>query len=85
MLAPDESPRAMHQRWRCRVRKLTDRSGDPKPNCRTGAVTIRCEFVRAFGSSSHRLLAVVCKHEVGDAPYVDFGDHDEGLAGDPVP
>jgi hypothetical protein len=23
--------------------------GDPKPSCRTGAVTIRYEFVRAFG------------------------------------
>jgi hypothetical protein len=30
----------MHQPWRCRVRKLTDRSGDPKPTCPTGAVTV---------------------------------------------
>jgi hypothetical protein len=40
----------MHQPWRCRVRKLTDRSGDPKPSCRTSAITIRYELVRAFGS-----------------------------------
>jgi hypothetical protein len=43
-----------------RVRKLSDRVGDPKPSSRPGAVTIRREFVHAFGafniaSSSQRV------------------------------
>jgi hypothetical protein len=28
-----------------------------------------------LGAFQHRLVAVACKHEVGDAPYVDFRDH----------
>jgi hypothetical protein len=33
-----------------------------------------------LGAFQHRLVAVACKHEVGDAPNVDFRDHD----GEPV-
>ena len=57
----------------CCVRKLSDRISDPKPSRRPGAVTIRRKFVGVFGAFLHRLLAVARKHEVGDAPYVDFG------------
>jgi hypothetical protein len=28
-----------------------------------------------LGARQHRLLAVACKHEVGDAPNVDVWDH----------
>jgi hypothetical protein len=34
-----------------------------------------------LGAFQHRLFAVTCKHEVGDAPYVDFRDHAERLSG----
>ena len=64
----------MHRPRGCCVSKLTDCSGDPKPSCRPGAVTVRREFVRALGAFQHRLLAVACKHEVGDAVRFAFGD-----------
>jgi hypothetical protein len=32
--------------------------------------------VRALGAFQHRLVAEACKHEVGDAPNVDFRDND---------
>jgi hypothetical protein len=57
----------MQQSRRCRVRKLSNRIGDPKPSCRPTAVTIRREFVGALGAFQHRFLAVACEHEVGHA------------------
>ena len=71
----------MHRPRGCRVRKLTDCIGNSKPTCRPDAVTILREFVRALGTFQHRLLAVASKHEVGNAPNVDFRDHDERLPG----
>jgi len=75
-------------RVQCTVRggvvvcKLPDCGGDPKPSCRPGSVTIRREFMRALGAFQHRFIAVPCNHEVGDAPNVDFRDHDGRLSGD---
>jgi hypothetical protein len=71
----------MHRPRGCRVRKLTDCIGNSKPSCRPDAVTIRREFVRVLGAFQHRLVAVASKHEVGDAPNVDFRDHAERLSG----
>jgi hypothetical protein len=34
-----------------------------------------------LGAFQHRLVAVACKHEIGDAPNVDFRDHAERLFG----
>ena len=66
----------MQRPYRCGVRKLSDRMGDPEPSCRPSAVAIRRQFVRALGAFQHRLLAITRKHEVGDAPNVDFRHHD---------
>jgi hypothetical protein len=71
----------MHRPRGCRVRKLTDCIGDAEPGRRPGVVTIRGEFVRALGAFQHRLVAVACKHEVGDLPNVDLRNHAERLSG----
>jgi hypothetical protein len=34
-----------------------------------------------LGAFQHRLVAEACKHEVGDAPNVDFRGHTERLSG----
>jgi hypothetical protein len=47
---PIEGCRSMRQPWPCRLRKLPDCSGDPKPSRRPGAVTIRREFVGVCGA-----------------------------------
>jgi hypothetical protein len=69
----------MQQSRRCRVRKLSNRIGDPKPSCRPTAVTIRREFVGALGAFQHRFFAVA--REQPRAPNVDFRDHDGRLSG----
>jgi len=44
--------------WGCSVCKLNDRISDAEPSRRTGAVTIRREFVGVLSAFKHRLLAV---------------------------
>jgi len=69
----------MHQpRGRC-VRKQRDRIGDPKPSCSPGAVPFRRELMGAGGAFQRCLFSVACDHEIGDAPNVDFRDHEREL------
>lgn len=67
-----------------RVRKLSDRIGEPKPSCRPGAVTIRQEFVHAFGAFQHRLLVAACKREVAMRQMSISGIMLERLSGGPI-
>ena len=64
----------MQQPRCCRAREPPDCTGNPEPGRRPGAVAIRREFMRALGAFQHRLVAVACKHEVGDAVRFAFGD-----------
>jgi hypothetical protein len=65
----------MHHPRRCRVRELSDRTHDPAPDHRTVVIAGLCKLVGPLGALQLGIFAVALKHELGDAPDVDFRDH----------
>jgi hypothetical protein len=63
-------------KWRSVIRELVDSGGDPAPGRGTVVIAGGCEVVGALAAFLERFIAVALEHQVGGAPDVDLGYHE---------